>query len=55
MYIAAAAPIETGTAVVEPICCEPFRMVKVSVPSLTVIPAESLTVALRVKVWSVGL
>ena len=35
--------------------CMPFRIVKVSVPSLIATPAVVLTVALRLIVWSLGL
>ena len=45
-YVAAAAPALTLTVTGEPMTVVPLRMVKVSVPSLTV-PAALVTVAVR--------
>jgi hypothetical protein len=53
--LAEAAPFVTGTGAVGwPITTVPFRIVKVTVPSLTV-PDLLVTEALRETLWSVGL
>ncbi len=46
-----AAPLTTLTVIAEPMTVVPLRMVKVSVPLLTV-PAALVTVALSATVWA---